>query len=460
MKRFRSIIIPIAAWLPVSAAAEGTSVVRFSNSDQLSGSLESLTTDRLVWKSPILEAPTPFFLRNVLDLSLSAVRPEISAKHEAVISLTNGDTVSGQLASVSDDAVELDTWFAGRMKFRRVMIQGIRIDERPTLLYQGPDGIDDWTQSDKPPSWSYRDSALVSKAAGSVARDVNLPDECSIAFDAAWRGTFGLKMIFFSDDLTSDSPPNGYDLNFQQRAIYLRNCQNEKSLGAGANAFALQENEKARIEVRASLKSGTICVFVDGKIIAVWTDPDVAENKVGRGIHFVSVNASPVKISRIAVTPWDGVVDKLPEPRQGAGFRQFGIQEMPEESAIAADKAEEGRMMLRNGDTIVGDVLAIEDGMITIKTPFKEVRLPVEVLESVALKTVSLERCKRENGDVRGWFSDGTSIVFRLDGVGDETLTGYNQNFGTAEFKLAAFSRIEFNIYDPKLEDLRNETGW
>jgi hypothetical protein len=81
-------------------------------------------------------------------------------------------------------------------------------------------------------------------------------------------------------------------------------------------------------------------------------------------------------------------------------------------------------------------------------------------MRSVALKPVDLERSKLENGDVRGTFPDGTSMVFRLDGTGEGTLTGYSQNFGTATFKLAAFNRIEFNIYDPDLEDIRKASGW
>ena len=55
----------------------------------------------------------------------------------------------------------------------------------------------------------------------------------------------------------------------------------------------------------------------------------------------------------------------------------------------------------------------------------------------MALKKVDLERCIRRNGDIRAWFPDDSSIVFRLDGVTDDTLTGSSQNFGTATFKIS-----------------------
>ena len=465
MSPFRSIIL-VSAALTLSAAADPVAAsVRFSNNDQLSGSMESLTTEQLVWKSPILDKPVPFFLKNVLDLTMPATQPDIKGGHEATITLTRGDTVRGQLASVTDDAVELDTWFAGRMKFNRLMIRDVRISERPDLIYRGPTGLDGWKQSGEKPAWTYQNSSFRSGAAGSIARNVDLPDECTVAFDASWRGSLGLKLVFFSDDLTSDHPATGYEMTIQTRSVYLRSCKTQKFLGHTPNAVTLQENEKARIEIRASLKSGKICLFVDGRIIDVWTDPDVARNEIGRGIHFITQNESPVQITRIEVGTWDGDVEQLPDPQVLGGLRQFGnqgIQEMEDEPPPPAPEVKPNteRMELRNGDTIAGEVVSIVDGMITVKTPFREVKLPVGLLRSVALKPVDLESSKRENGDVRAWFPDGSSLVFRLDAVDGENLTGFSQNFGTATFKISAFNRIEFNIYDPEFKDIRAANGW
>jgi len=447
------------ASLVLASAEEVKSTVRFSNNDRLSGSMESLSTERLVWKSPILEKPTPFFLKNVLDLTLPAEQPESKARHEASLTLTRGDLLRGQLVSATDEAVELDTWYAGRLKIPRAMVADIRITERPDFIYRGPTGLDGWKQSGGKPAWTYQNYSFRSGAGGGIARNVNLPDECSIAFDAAWKGSFWLKLVFFSDDLASDRPTTGYEMTFQQRSVQLRACKAQRFIGQTPNASALQENEKARIEVRASAKSGTICLFIDGHIIEKWTDPEAARNKVGPGVHFLAMNSSPLQISRIEVGEWDGEVDPLPDPQALGGLPGLDSDE-DEEPAAAVEKPTSGRMELRNGDSIAGEVVSIIDGMITVKTPFRDVKLPIETLRSVALKPVDRDESKRENGDVRGWFPDGSSVVFRLGGVSEGTLTGYSQNFGTAQFKIAAFSRIEFNIYDPDLEDVRMANGW
>lgn len=441
------------------AAEESVSTVRFSNNDRLSGSIGSLSPEMLIWKSPILEKPVPFFLKNVLELTLTPEHPQISARHEASVALTNGDMIRGQLASVSDEVIGLDTWFAGRMKINRLMVSDIKITELPDLIYRGPTGLDDWKQSGDKPAWTYQNGCFRSSGAGSIARDMKLPDECSIAFDVAWRGSFSLDLNFFSDDLTSTRPTSGYAISFRNRQLSLRSGKTQRTLGNSATAEALQENEKARIEVRASVKTGKVCLFVDGEIIDVWTDPDVANMDVGRGVHFVSPSNAPVQISRIDIAAWDGEVDQMPDQKIGHGLMD---EEDPDltDAPPQVEKPKVGRMELRNGDSLDGEVQSISEGMISIKTPFRDVKIPIEVLRSVALKPVELERCKRENGDVRGWFPDGSSVVFRLENVKPGILSGSSQNFGTVDFKTAVFNRIEFNIYDPDYEDIRSAEKW
>ncbi len=434
------------------APGNGQSIVRFANGDQLSGSVESLTTERLVWKSPILEGPTTLRLDRILDVTLPGETPDFDAGHEATLSLTNGDTIRGQLASVTDDRIELDTWFAGRLEFRRVMVRSLEISERPKLLYRGPNGVAEWSQPEDVPAWTFQSGSLRSHSPGIVGREMELPEECSISFDAAWRGAFRLNVIFFSDDISTDRPENGYELLFQQRSVHLRKSGTHNFLGHTTNAGILQENERVRVEIRASLKTGMVALFLNGRIVEVWNDPDVAAGGFGKGIQFVSQNSSPVKISVIEVSSWDGVIDEMPDLQEHQRDRMTTEEPEP--------VPEEGRMTLRNGDSLKGEVLSITDGFITVQTEYSEVKLPVERLRNIALKPVEPEEPKRMNGDVRAWFTDGSALVFRLDEVKADTLVGFSQTFGTSEFKTSAFNRLEFNIYSLEMEEIRTEDSW
>jgi hypothetical protein len=259
----------------------------------------------------------------------------------------------------------------------------------------------------------------------------------------------------------SDSPGSGYEFSFQRGSVYLRNGKTQAFLGS-THSQALMESDRVKVEIRASRKSGKACLLINGRVIEVWSDPDAAKGKAGACLHFVSQNTLPMRISNITVSPWNGVVEEVPDPRAGL-IRQFGFQDQDEEPAPAPkdqEKPKEGRMELANGDSLEGEVTAIQEGQISVKTPLGDVQIPVARLRTVALKKVEPERCIRRNGDIRASLPDGSSLVFRLDGVGQDTLTGSSQNFGTATFKTAAFSRIEFNIYDVALEDKRAAEDW
>ena len=438
-----------------------SSLLRFANEDQLPGAMESLSKEHIVWSSPIQTKPAAFWLKEVVDVSLPAVIPILESTHEATLTLARGDSVKGEIASVTGDAIELDTWFAGRMKFPRVMVREVKIADRPQLLFRGPTSLEGWTQSAEPPAWKYLNGSFRSEGMGSIARDVELPDEFRLSFDAAWRSNFRLSLIFFSDDPSTIEPEKGYELAFGSRNVQLRRCGGNH-VGA-ATVPDLQRDEKARIEIRASARTKTICLFVNGRIIAAWPDQAMEREALGRAIHFVSQDNGQIRISGIEIAGWDGVLDETPPADNGFANRFRNLEmfgEREEAPPPAKDKTLDGRMLLRNGDSVAGEVVSISEGMITLKTTFDEIKLPVSRFRSIALKPASLEEPKRMIGDVRGWFMDGTSLVFRLEAFGKNRITGFSQNFGTVDFDLKAFSRLEFNIYSTRLDALRRQDEW
>jgi len=430
---FFALVCPTMAW------GEGSSI-HFANQDQLSGALESLVRDTLVWKSPILEKPTPFFTREVTELTLPAKPPVFSANHEAVLRLTNGDVVRGQLAGLGKDAVELDTWFAGRLVFKRSMVENLEIRELPKVFYQGPNGMEDWTASGDDP-WIYQGNAFVSKRASNIGRDCKLPETCCISFELEWRSVLRLKLLLF----TQNEGESGYEIGFQRRTVRFSKAGEHEWIGHTSGAAELQKNEKAQIEIRSNLKTGQFAFFVDGRMIDVWTDANVNRSDLGGGLHFVSEDRSPLRISAIRVTAWDGALDQQPPPKINGN--SWLPDDDADESSDGADVPKEERIQLRNGDRLNGEIVSIKEGIVTLKTSYGEVKLPVSRLRSMPLGTVDLEKPLRRKEDVRAWFYDGSSIVFRLDEAARGYLSGSSQNFGNARFKMEAFTRLEFNIY-------------
>jgi|694.fasta_scaffold67525_1 hypothetical protein len=435
----------LSMMLPCLAQQEG-SVVRFSNGDRLCGDLLALSDKTLSWKSQLLKEPADFDLEYVLDLKLPVAPPpadRLLAAHEAIVALTNGDTIRGQLAGITDSEIRLSTWYAEELILKRVNVKSAKITSLTDIYYRGPNSMEEWTLGDGADGWRFGDSALHSEAPGGIAREVDFPDECVISFEAAWRGAFNARIVFFSKDITNPSDPKtGYEMFFQGNSIQLKKAGGNKWLGHSANAFMLRTNEKARIEIKVSLKSGMIALFVDDQIIDAWQDDEMNRDKNGKGFHIIAQTSSPLTISDIEISGWDGYLENVPirinDPFMG------GIQKVPE---LARREIPEGSMLLRNGDTIEGEVLGIVNEEITLKTPFAEVKFPVARLKNIFLSSDSMEEAKLYKTDVRATLSDGSRIVFRLDGVEENSLIGFSQNFGTARFRKDAFKRIEFNLY-------------
>lgn len=456
----------VEAEAPEPAAPEtpAPSVVRFRTNpplfDQLEGKLQSLTAETLVWDAPgVLRKPAAFRLDQVLDITLPAAMPELDADHEATVTLKRGGVVRGQLASVSDEKVELDTWYAGRLTFPRERVVDVRVDERPELVYRGPVGIAGWLPGSETPVWTCPGNVLHSSDVGGISREVEFPEKSRTRFDVEWRDGLQLRVVLLAKETGTDDPESGYEFIINRRSVQVRKGSNRMTIGQTMSATELVENERARIDLRVDRKAGKVAFYVNETCYGAWDDPDLDESEFGKGLHFIATSASRLKISQIEVSKWDGIAENAPEPNPGLAMR-FGMMREPQPKKPEPEPLEEGRMLLRNGDSVAGEVLSIQDGLLTLKTKFSEMKLPVARLRSVTLKPVELEEAILRNGDVKAWFPDGSYLVFRLDAVSGDLITGSSQNFGSATFKMAAFSRIEFNLYDPELEQMRAGGAW
>lgn len=458
--RFPILLLGLAATF---APAADETEIRCIDGSRIRGSLLGIGPDRVLFGADFLASPVPLRLDKVLDLSLPIQRGESQGDHVAVLTLSNGDVLRGTLANLSDSEVSLDTWYAGPLKFRRAMVDTLEIEDRPELLYSGPSGLDGWTQQD-PATWTFDQGSLRSATPGSIARSLKLPAKTRFAFDLAWRSSPRFRFMFFTDDISSDHPASSYELICQGRYVQLHKHWSDGkrssnvTLGDFANVSELMNKEKCRFEILADRKAGSIRLLVNGRIIKDWNDPDPNTGKPGGGIHFNLQEATQLRISRIEVSTWDGILEG-DAPVQDGDF----MEEDDEPRPAPEPQPDPNRIRLRNNDQIAGEMLGIEAGKVKLKTPFGEIKLPVSRLRTFTIhsdderKNWDLYQIpKRYNGDIRAWFTDGGSVTFRLTGVEDGKLRGSAQPFGDAAFDLKAFSRIEFNLYDPALEASRS----
>lgn len=445
-----------------SRAAEPADVIRFANGDSVAGAWQGIAGPVLRWASPVFEGEVGFDMSQVLEIRRTAKLPEESGDHLATVRLHNDDVVHGKLASVDGDAVVLETAFAGTMRFNRKMVREVEIESISERTYRGPDSMNSWMLQTGKPAWQYRGGAFVSIGQGAIGRDAVMPETAIVSFDLAWRETLDFEIVLQSKEPAAGTPRTGYILKISRGNISLRNARTGGYLAGEMGALReLREQDRAKIEIRSNVKTGDVSVRVDGKLADVWKDNQAAKGAFGGALQFIAVNRSPVRISDIVVSKWDGKPD-APRLANGANRWRGVPDEEGEEETQEAEIPEvpAGRMLLANGDTLLGTVKEIDSGGVKIATSLGEVVLPVARLRSVTLEPAEIEKPLRRKGDVRAGFSDGSSLVFRLDAFDGGKISGTSQTFGMAEFFAGSFERLEMNLYNEKLNALRSAEKW
>lgn len=434
-----------------------------TDGSSLRGRLLSIGSDRLEIDAAFLAEPVPLRMDRVLSVTLASQPAETQGDHVAVLTLSNGDSIRGELTGVSAETISIRTWYAGELTFRRAMVDRVEIHKQLRLIYFGPDDLSAWSHS-REDTWVLDSGWFRANRQGTISRKFDLPDQIRIAFDYSWRSNPQFGLQFFSDLSDTTQSDNSYDMTIQGgRLVHFRKFKDgdEFALGNFAQVPEFVNGERCRLEILADRKAGRIRLIVNGRIVQDLIDLEPNPGQLGGGIQFTSFNRSLSKISRIEISSWDGVLEGK-APLQDEGM--LGDEELPfTETAPAIDPS---RIRLRNDDQIAGNVEGVEGGRVRIRAPFGEIKIPVARLRTFAIHSDDDRKNPeiyqfpiRRLGDVRAWFPDGGRITFRLLAADAENLTGDSQTFGNAVFSQKAFSRIEFNLYDPDLEKLRKETS-
>jgi len=457
--------LPLLLLLAAPLAAAPAMTARFFNGDRLPGSLESVEGETAVWDSPAFFKAQPIAIDKLDDIRLPApplgVQPE--GDHIAIATLTNDDEVRGSLRFADEERIVLHTTFAGPLEFRRDMVSSLEIESKPEIHYAGPRSLDEW-RVDVEGSWSYDRGELICEQPGGISREIGEHLRYRIAFDLAWSGNARFRLLTSADDADPDEARNCYELVCQSSYAYVRkrtsNGRNMQTttIGTTGGVREFREREKVRLEFLHDRVEGRLRLILDGRMVAEWREPQPGIGEFGGHFHLICDQHADLRVSRIEATSWAGATD---EPWQGdaAGFgRRFGNNNNDDEDE-EEDEPKTG-ITLANGDHVEGETGEIRDGMVTLETPLKTFQLPVSRLRSFSLRTpeeaANPELCWkpiRRAGDVRATFAEGGHITFELAGFDGASLIGRSQTFGEAEFDVAAFKRIEFNIYRDAVDE-------
>lgn len=415
---------------PVAPQTPAADVLVFRNGDTLQGRLLGITPDTEVrWSHPDAKRPLEFAPGNIVQIKLTG-KPLPAAPSHALVRLTNGDELRGQIVSLDAEKLTLQTAYADVLTIQRPMLQTVLPQVGvAAALYRGPTDLTDWQRAQGDQSWMFRNGALYAAAgqSGMIGRDMKLKDRSRIDFDLAWR-THPYLQISIGGDNPENFFGNAYLLQLSGNSVQLQRGRGRggfNNLGGVTSLDNLAARGKARISILVDKTKRTIAFLLDGAVVKQWTDPG---DFAGQGgcVMFLSQGQGPMRISNLLVTEWDGEWN---------------------DSGTLTAKAED-LIRFNNNDKVSGQLKSISKGTITFVTAFATLEVPLERAAQIELASDRAERARRQAGDVRATFHEGGHVTLALEKLDETSLVGSSENFGKRTFSRAAFRELRLHIYD------------
>ena len=449
-----------AANAPAVAKVSGnTGIVRFLNGDVLHGELVSIDAQRRIrWRNTAFQEDFDFDAGDITRMRPGERKSSrVRAPFHALLRLANGDELAGNLLSLDQDKLVLETWYAGKLSLPRASVQSMRFLSEGPSLFEGPTGLDGWTLSaakdevDKPP-WKYSNGVLYSVNAGGIARDFKLPPRSSIDVDVAWREFLQLTITIYTSSLKVyslnrmgmvggfvvapgfDAPPPGpqegpgfYAIQLNQNTAYLMTVKtNGQILNTPMEMIpGLEQKNRARFGVRVDKEKKTISLLVEGVVFKTWTEPAEFAGQ-GTGVRFVQQGQSLMNLGNIKVSEWDGSL--VPPPT-------LSTNADPKNDFV----------LLKNQDSLAGALQSLRDGKLSMTASFGALDVPISRVAQIIFAPEKLARSAPQDGAVRAIFADRGSLTFRVEKCDEKFMTISNPLFGKAQFDPSAFSLIEFH---------------
>jgi len=483
----------------ITAQEPRQDMLRFTNGDQLRGRFDGIREGPLVkWLHDGLTSPAEFKISSLHQLILHEGQPRQPMRTLSHVELANQDRFPGTLVSLDENKITLDTEYAGIIHIPRSHLSILAPNPMGgRLYYHGPFAEDEWelihAKTDTPPSseddtaseetpedaekWLFTGSSWLWKGknpTSALARSSGVPSHSVIRFDLAWKNRLSLAIALHADfhrpPVDEENPRHrqrsfntmdpytlarifGNSHILQLYSNYLAHTtthvdeNGEISVSRGVRGnhnVRLGDAGKARIELRSNRITGEVTLFIDDGFTAQWNGRDNIDDAdqpafTGSGLGFIVMgNESPVRISDIVISEWNGMPD----------------------SARSLQIEDQDIVLMTNGtDRYAGKVGGLaEDRMVHFEGRHGNFKLPLEEIAEIRFARNSLATIPED---------DASGILVRMGPIGAisgsphggdrNALDLVNPSVGKIHLTLDPVTLIDFNPSHIPIDDWNHD---
>ena len=447
----------LLAALPLRAQP-ATDVFQFLDGSTLHGSLAGIDPEKGIrWQHPASAAPLEFLPRNahLIRFSQAAPPPALSpAQQTCRFRFVNGDELTGNLLALDATHIELETWFAGKVRAPRAGVQSLAFLARGfTTLYDGPDNLDGWNAGPTPTAWQLHDGVLTASANAFLGRDLKLPAQSRIEFELGSAGAINLYVSLYTDAVARfNFASSGYQFNLGLGYANLMRGQGQlgmQHLGQ-AQIPMPPPGKRMKVEIRSDLVAGSLALLVDGNVVQQWTDPNPAKPAEpvlapdlpptvadavrdaarargpvlpGTGLSFFAMNGG-IQLSALKVTAWDG---------------------RPIEPELVSTNLTGHLVRLANQDRALGTVEAIHDGRLVLVAATGRLEIPLARVTQMILASAAAPPTNRLAGELHARLSSGETVALTRPHWNGTRLAGVSTHFGPLQLETRWVRSLRFN---------------
>jgi hypothetical protein len=446
--------IALLTFVTSSFAAPAPGLLQMFDGTSLHGTLESISTNQgVAWAFPTAQGPLVLRPDNISGIRFESVlTTNRENKPTCRFRFHNGDEVLGNLIGIDNENATIESWFGGQLKAPKQSFSSLQFAAHGfKVLYEGPNGPNEWKTGRTGHGWTYKDGALIANGADILGRDFGLTNSSSLEFDLAWTGTFSLTVTVYAQTIERfDYSTSAYVFYLNPGSVSIQRIQ------AGAGAMMLGRADipemltknRARMEIRSNREEGTLSLFFNGALVQRWRDTRGFVSN-GTGVVFYSQVESPtLKLSNIKLSEWDGRFE-------------------PEISTT--NKLREDVVFLANRDKVVGKVKGLNETKLLVQTRTLEsgtappegsvdegrvLQIPLARVTEIYFANTEASAPKQSPWAVRASFPGGESVSFLLEKWTAGEVTGLSGNFGPVAFNPRAIRFLQFN---PSRIDLKSD---
>jgi len=438
-----------ASVTPVSDSFNSSTVkgvhLRLLNGDVFRGDFKGFNENgELVWSHPAIEPELRVNPSQLAKLTLTPAEAE-KRDHNGLVRLINGDKLVGDVRSLDEDKLVLDTWYGNKIILKRSSVQTLIPGQiRTESLYTGPSSEDvkQWKHTNSGTyKWTFRNDGFQSNgSSANVGRLFpKIPESAKIEFDYQWSsGSPSIYVSVLTDNLASYTSGNCYSIRISSTSMYIYRYS---KVDGRLSSSRLTPSTVAHRLNRARLKSHiaicinpakkSLAVLVDGRMVGTFKDNSGRPaDLLGKGIAFHSRSSIPARVSNITISKWDGA--------------------LPNASTNANTTTKDDYVMFNNEDSISGSLIGIIEGNMKFKTEFAELPIPLNTVSHIHMAKEKLRNPVISSKSVRATLIDEIRITGEIQSWEKGSVKIKSPVFGEATFKASAFKTIEFNLGKPR----------